>query len=124
MRTTPRASTRWREMADLERPAESGAEVSTEKDGGLRRDQEVKHALVSERDDQVTQIVSLRDEGLRWQPSSDAFFPALWRRGATRDTLTPSSAARRIGERDAREGAFGLGALVDLKHELSDLKER
>ena len=43
-----------REMADLERAAESGAEVSTEKDEEIKQLMEVKHALVSERDDQVT----------------------------------------------------------------------
>ena len=108
-----------REMADLERAAESGAEVSTEKDEEIKQLMEVKHALVSERDDQVTQIVSLRDEVMSVGAQLRSAEAERARAEAALAAAADAADARAAeAEREARAKERLEKAIVDLKHEL------
>ena len=107
------------EMAALERAAESGADVSTEKDEEIKQLMEVKHALVSERDDQVTQIVSLRDEVMSVGAQLRSAEAERARAEAALAAAADAAEARAAeAEREARAKERLEKAIVDLKHEL------
>jgi len=107
------------EMANLERAAESGADVSTEKDEEIKQLMEVKHALVSERDDQVTQIVSLRDEVMSVGAKLRSAEAERARAEAALAAAADAAEARAAeAEREARAKERLEKAIVDLKHEL------
>ena len=107
------------EMASLASAAESGAGASTEKDEEIERLMAVKHALVTERDDQVTQIVALRDEVM----SVGAELRAAEAERARAETELAAAAdaadARRAeAEREARKKERLEQTIGDLKREL------
>jgi len=107
------------EMANLERAAESGADVSTEKDEEIKQLMQVKHALVSERDDQVTQIVSLRDEVMSVGAQLRSAEAERARAEAALAAAADAAEARAAeAEREARAKERLEKAIVDLKHEL------
>ena len=107
------------EAADAERAAESGAGAFTEKDGEIKELMVVKQALVAERDDQVRQIVSLRDEvmsvGAELRRAEAERAKAQAGLAAAADAADAREAE---AEREARKKKRLEKEIVDLKREL------